>query len=132
MKISSWNGAMYVTVEENDVVRKIPVELGDGILHPGEFVSKLGEKKRTSFYMQPGFYLRYEGMIESYLIFNVNLYDNKENIFYAFAYVDKNTLLISSGRGMWDVRVNHLEKFQLNEIKHLMPRIIEQLELELL
>lgn len=54
-------GAMYAKIEEDDQIDTSPVELGDGILHPGEWVGKIGEKVRTSFEMNKGYYLRYVG-----------------------------------------------------------------------
>lgn len=56
-------GAMYANVER-DLIRPDPVELGDGVLFPGEFVQRLGEKARSSFEMREGHYLRYLGMVE--------------------------------------------------------------------
>ncbi|PTX48301.1 hypothetical protein C8P63_14610 [Melghirimyces profundicolus] len=37
-------GAMYAKIEEGDQIEAVPVDLGDGTLHPGEWVQKMGKK----------------------------------------------------------------------------------------
>ncbi|MFV9511818.1 hypothetical protein [Tepidibacillus sp. LV47] len=107
-------GAMYAEIEEGDVIERAPIELGDKILEPGDYVRKIGEKKRTSFEMQDGYYLKYIGKIDKYLLFLTNSYEDWQNskFFYAFAYVDNNTLVIGGRKGVRDIRVNKLEVFK--------------------
>ncbi|KLR75287.1 hypothetical protein ABH20_00925 [Geobacillus sp. T6] len=102
-------GAMYAKVSR-DKVKEIPTELGDSILYPGDFVQKLGEKARTSFKMQKGYYLRYCGMYDRALLFSVN--DFVSDYYYAFYYIDRNTLLICSNAGAKDIRIEKLVKEQ--------------------
>lgn len=102
-------GAMYAKVS-GDKVKAVPVELGDGILYPGDFVKQLGEKVRTSFRMQKGYYLRYCGMYNRALLFSVN--DFVSDYYYAFFYIDRNTLLICSNAGAKDIRIEKLVKEQ--------------------
>lgn len=122
MEVFSQYGAMYAELSESDVIEVVPVELGDDVLYPGEWVKKLGEKKRSSFSMSDGYYLRYAGMVENTLLFDVN-HSTAHPLYYAFHYIDKETLACMSGLGSgWDIRINHLEKFQEIEVE-------EQLEL---
>lgn len=100
-------GAMYAKVSR-DKVKAVPVELGDDILYPGEFVKQLGEKKRTSFRMQKGYYLRYCGKYDRAILFSVN--DFVSDYYYAFYYIDRNTLLICSDVGAKDIRIEKLVK----------------------
>ncbi|TCW41613.1 hypothetical protein EDC32_1011279 [Laceyella sacchari] len=114
MEIGIYGGAMYATVAVDQIERK-EIQLGDGILVPSEFVKQLGEKKRSSFEMQDGFYLRFEGIAHDeygneVLLFGVNRFSNC-NWYYAFHYIDNETLLVASGGGVWDVRVKRLVKF---------------------
>ncbi|MGC4375908.1 hypothetical protein WD019_03050 [Fictibacillus sp. Mic-4] len=99
-------GAMYARVI--DGIQPVPVELGDGTLYPGEFVSKLGDKKRTSFEMGKGYYLRYCGMVDSLLLFSVNEFVS--DFYYAFHYIDRNTLVVGSHKGVRDIRISRLKK----------------------
>lgn len=115
MEIGIYGGAMYAKVEADRIERK-EIQLGDGILVLGEFVKKLGEKKRSSFEMQDGFYLRFEGIAHDkygneILLFGVNRFVSNCNWYYAFHYIDNETLLVASGGGVWDVRVKRLVKF---------------------
>lgn len=104
-------GAMYAQLNETDVIERRPIELGDGILRPGEWVRQLGEKKRSKFSMQNGYYLRYEGWIEKHLLFGVNHSTNEQDIYYAFAYIDSNLLYVqTSSNGGYDIQIHHLEK----------------------
>jgi hypothetical protein len=100
-------GAMYAKVSR-DKVKVVPVDLGDGILYPGDFVRQIGEKERTSFSMKEGYYLRYCGMFERALLFSVN--DFVSDYYYAFYYIDRNTLLICSNAGAKDIRIERLFK----------------------
>ncbi|QPA33413.1 hypothetical protein [Thermaerobacillus caldiproteolyticus] len=100
-------GAMYAKVSR-DKVKAVPVELGDGVICPGDFVKQLGEKARTSFRMQKGYYLRYCGMYDRALLFSVN--DFVSDYYYAFYYIDRNTLLICSDAGAKDIRIERLFK----------------------
>lgn len=107
-------GAMYAEIEEGDRIEEVPVDLGDGTLHPGEWVQKLGETARTSFEMNDGYYLRYAGMGtengQKVLLFTVNRSDRGKTC-YAFNYIDRRILLIGGHKGCRDIIVNRLEKF---------------------
>lgn len=112
-------GAMYAVANPEEI-EAIPVALGDGILRPGEFVQKLGHKARTSFEMHEGYYLRYVGQAQEgehlYLLFAVNNHWH-DGIYYAFGYINRNTLIIGGRNGCRDIVVEHLEKFkEINEI----------------
>lgn len=103
------HGAMYAKLEPGDRIETVSVELGDGLLHPGEFVQQLGEKKRSSFSMQDGFYLRYVGCIGKTLLFNVN--DRiADGWYYAFEYASPTTLVLGRRGRCWDIEIRHLEK----------------------
>lgn len=114
MKTFSQFGAMYAEIEEGDRIEPVPVELGDGILSPGEYIRKLGHKARTSFEMKEGHYLRYLGMgregQSAILLFAVDRYEAGRYC-YAFNYVDRNTLVIGGRSGCRDIVVRRLEKF---------------------
>lgn len=107
-------GAMYAVVDPGEI-QAIPVTLGDETIHPGEFVRKLGHKARTSFEMHEGYYLRYVGQAREsehlYLLFAVNNHRHDDGIYYAFGYVDRNTLIIGGRNGCRDIVIEHLEKF---------------------
>jgi hypothetical protein len=126
MKVFSQYGAMYAELSESDVIEKKPVELGDGVLLHGEWVKKLGEKKRSSFSMSDGYYLRYAGMVYNTLLFDVNHF-TAHPLYYAFHYIDSGCLVLMSGEGSgWDLRIKHLVKFtEINDVAN----IHEQLEL---
>lgn len=110
------DGAMYAKLSD-DEVEKAAIELGDTTLRPGEFVSRLGEKERTSFNMQYGNFLRYCGRYGRLILFNVN--DFVSEYYYAFGYIDKNTLVIGSDTGMRDIRIQKLQKI----FKSKIPKI---------
>ena len=108
IEISYIHGAMYAYAP-GIPFDAVDIELGDKILKPGEFIHKMGEKARTSFEMEQGYYLRYVGKSGDYILFSVN--DLISDYYYAFGYVNKNTLVIT-GRGKGrDVRLNTLEVF---------------------
>ena len=118
MKVFSVNGAMYVEVEESDILKE-PIELGNGVISPGEYVSRLGEKKRSSFEMQEGWYLKYVGRVDDVILFDTNGNGDSGDIYYAFHYINKNLLLVTGGGSGYDIRINELEKHQnvrVNEI----------------
>lgn len=123
MKIGYYAGAMYAEIEGEEIDSS-PIELGDKILNPGKFVNKLGEKKRTSFEMKEGWYLRFVGTVEEYLLFDTNC-DSESNkkMYYCFAYIDKNTLLICSQIGCRDVRIEKLEVFDNVKMQHLNKQL---------
>jgi hypothetical protein len=100
MEVFSQYGAMYAELSESDVIEKKPVELGDGVLLPGEWVRKLGEKKRSSFSMSYGYYLRYAGMVDKTLLFGVN-HSTAHPLYYAFHYIDSGYLAVMKWSWMW-------------------------------
>lgn len=122
--------AMYAKIEPGDQIDASPVKLGDKVLYPGEWVSKLGETERASFEMNDGYYLRFVGSgmegKHRVLLFAVNR-SEREEICYAFNYVNSHTLVIG-GRGKCkDIRVQNLEKF--TELPADAEEIREQLTL---
>lgn len=126
MKTFYLNGAMYAKLEGGDEIDVSPINLGDDVLNPGEFVSKLGEKGRSRFSMQDGFFLRYVGRIGKYVLFGVNQFPPERNFYYCFAYVNQN-ILFMTGRGLGkDIRIESIEKFSLDQIKDRMRGLAEQ------
>lgn len=121
------HGAMYAQLETGDEIERTPVELGDGILRPGEFVSRLGEKQRSSFEMQEGFFLRYVGRFKkTLLLFNVNNYPSDDGWYYAFHYISPTHLVVVGSRKCWDIEIQRLEKIECPVFA--LPKY-EQLEL---
>lgn len=110
MQTFTQNGAMYAKVDDFLIIKK-SIELGDGVIHPGEYVQRLGHIPRTSFQMQVGWYLRYVGYVDDTLLFRVNakVFDN---IYYAFAYVSKNILLVIGDGFARDIRVDKLKTYK--------------------
>lgn len=104
------NGAMYAQVPQ-EIISLESVELGDGIISPGQFVSELGEKDGTSFKMKEDYFLRYCGKVSNILLFGVN--DFQSDYYYAFAYIDKNTLIIGSKNGCRDIHIKKLKLVNL-------------------
>jgi hypothetical protein len=125
MKTGYFLGAMVAKLEPGDVIDPVPVPLGDGMLHPGEFVARLGEKKRSSFEMEDGYFLRYEGRIGNTLLFGVNDLPADE-WYYAFEYIAHTTLILGGRRGCWDIEIRHQEKVAKPEFAPPKP---EQLTL---
>lgn len=107
------NGAMYAYAP-GAPFEEVPVELGDQILFPGQYVKRLGEKKRSRFVLEDGYLLRYVGKAKNsknytILLFSVN--DTESDYYYAFFYIDRNTLaIIGDGFGR-DIRLQTLEVF---------------------
>lgn len=102
-------GAMYGQLEDGDVKDASPIQLGDRLIKPGDKISRIGKKKRSMFSMQDGFYLVYQGLCDQHLLFTSEPTgcDGKP-WYYAFAYIDSTTLIIGSGRGCMDIRVDEL------------------------
>jgi hypothetical protein len=126
MKKAYFKGAMYAKLE-GEQIERVPVELGDGILKPGEFVKNLGEKQRTSFEMQDGYFLKYVGRVGKTLLFNVNDYPD-DDWYYAFEYISPKVLILGSKGRCKDIRISRLQKVESPNFKQ--PEV-EQLELEL-
>jgi hypothetical protein len=129
MKKAYFNGAMYAKLE-GEQIERVPVELGDGILKPGEFVKKLGEKHRSSFEMQDGYFLRYVGRVGKTILFNVNDFAD-DDWYYAFEYISPEVLILGSKGGCWDIRISHLQKVENPNFTEPAEPEVEQLELEL-
>ena len=117
MRVGFYDGAMYVQAEDVEIDIS-PIKLGNKYITPGSYINKLGDKKRTSFEMQDGWYLRYVGKLERYLLFGVNS-KSQRNMYYAFIYVDSETLLIQNNVGFRDVKIKELEVFHAVELKEL-------------
>lgn len=108
MQIKLGQGAMYAFLEGEEIDQS-PTKLGGLYINPGDCVSKLGEKCRSSFEMKDGYYLEYVGKIDDTLLFRTYGYEGR-NAFYAFYYTDENTLLIQSSKNaFWDVSIKKLE-----------------------
>lgn len=119
METAFYSGAMYVRLNKPEKLIKEPIRLGDGELYPGEYVQKLGEKKRSSFVMLKSWYLRYKGWYEDeygskVLFFDTNTVDDTSpyDWHYGFCYIEQHVLLICAEQSAWDIRINHLEKFE--------------------
>lgn len=119
MKLGFFYGAMYIQLEDEEVDFS-PIEIGDKILSPGQYINQLGENKRTSFEMKEGWYLKYIGRVDNYLLFDTNTDEkNNKNIYYCFAYVNKNILMLLDKNSGRDIRIDTLEVFEKVEIKKL-------------
>lgn len=120
--------ANYIELEGDEKIIEEPVELGDKLLIPGDYLNKIGEKKRSNFEMQDGYYLKYLGYVESEagkdLLFGTNVITtDTRRIYYSFTYVDKNALLIQGSQtGFWDIRVQHLEVFKEVEMRYIAKK----------
>lgn len=127
MKTDYFNDAMFAKVEPGDRIEEVSIELGDGVLSPGEFVARLGEKSRSSFEMQEGFFLRYVGRFKkTLLLFNVNNYPSDDDYYYAFYYINPTRIAVAtSKRSCWDIVIKHLEKIPNPKMAY------RQLELDL-
>ncbi|TDT63408.1 hypothetical protein [Fonticella tunisiensis] len=125
MKYYYYGSANYIELEDDEKIIEKPVELGDKLLVPGDFVKKIGEKERSSFEMQEGYFLKYMGYVESEygkdLLFGTNVISaDTRRFYYSFAYIDKNTLLVQGNQtGFWDIRVEKLEVFKDVEMKYI-------------
>lgn len=121
MKFGNFYGAMYVELEENEIIEKKTVKLGESTISPGQYVSQLGHKRRSSFEMNDGFYLKFEGITDSnILIFSTNVKSFKEDkrrIYYAFFYIDKNTLFIKNELSGRDISIDSVDIFDEVEEK---------------
>lgn len=119
MKYCFYSGAMYCELEGEEVIKE-PIELGDRVLEYGDFIQKLGDKNRSSFEMNEGFYLKYEGYVESEvckeLLFTTNVVsgDSDSNKFYVFSYIDSNCLgVFNPGKGSgYEIRLTSIEIFK--------------------
>ncbi|GAW29385.1 hypothetical protein [Carboxydocella sp. ULO1] len=126
MQIYFGRGAMYAKVEEGDQIQRVPIELGDKTLHPGQYVKRLGHKKRSSFEMKDGWYLRYEGRIDEILLFSVNAIgtEGTDNFYYAFVQITPNDLLVQSAQNaFYDVHVEWLEVYDEVPMQETMQQL---------
>lgn len=101
-------GAMYAYAP-GIPFEEVPIELGNKILYPGQFINRLGNGKRSNFEMSDGYFLRYVGKSDNYILFSVN--DLESDYYYAFGYVSKNILMILNNGSGRDVRLETLEVF---------------------
>lgn len=123
MKLGFFYGSMYIQLEDEEVDFS-PVKLGDKILRPGQFLKKLGDKKRSSFEMKKGWYLKYFGRVDNYLLFDTNTDEkNNKNIYYCFVYVNKNILMLLNKNSGRDIRIDKLEVFEKVEIKKINKQL---------
>jgi len=135
MNIFSKYGAMYADIKEHEIIRE-SIFLGDKLLNVGQYVHKIGEKKRSSFEMNEGVYLKYEGKgkdVDSseVLLFSTNhiIHDEKKSTYYAFCYIDPNTLLVCNpgNHSAYDIRLETLIVY--NEVKMIDLTIGEQISI---
>lgn len=119
---SKW-GAMYLVTDESYTVDPVTLISPEGItLSPGEKVSQIGKIKRTSFEMNDGFTMQYEGLLKvktiTYAIFKSSGFDKGgDDLFtanltyrYAFAVVfvrgKFECFYIDTGIGGADIRMD--------------------------
>lgn len=125
------NGAFYVQLEKGEKIEKVPVELGDKILYPGQYIKKLGTQKRTSFEMQEGYFLKYAGRFEHIILFTTNsdIDDYKEGlIYYAFICTRKDVILMqTTDTGFKDIVINEVDIFEDVEFKGIEEKRYEQI-----
>lgn len=128
-------GAMYIELEGEEIIRE-SIDLGDGVLNPGQFVSKLGEKRRSMFEMNEGYYLKYEGHVVSPggskdLLFSTNCIDEgkQSDMYYAFSFIDTETLLMCNPHNgsASGIKIKHIEALDSVEIIDL--RVGKQISL---
>lgn len=97
-------GAMYGMLEEGKSIRPEAVQLGEQLIVPRDRITKIGSKARTSFEMQDGFWLEYVGRVDRTLLFvSRPTGANGDPWYYAFHYVDPETLIIGSAHGCKDI-----------------------------
>ena len=97
-------GAMYGMLEEGEKIRTEAVQLGEQLIVPGDKISKIGRKARSTFEMQDGFWLEYVGRVDRTLLFvSRPTGANGDPWYYAFHYVDPETLIIGSEHGCRDI-----------------------------
>lgn len=98
------NGIMWAKV--NGEIDRAPVHLGDRIIVPGEVLTMIGTKPRTSF--NPGEPFKYIGKIDDNLLLFHFLSDKDEGPFYPSLYLIDALTLISfnpANGSACDVRV---------------------------
>lgn len=80
--ISKW-GANYLVCSPKEY-KPSPetLKFGTTTIHPGTKITKIGERKRTSFEMEDGVYLEYEGTMKikdsKFCIFNSSVIEDSE------------------------------------------------------
>ncbi|REK60130.1 MAG: hypothetical protein C6W55_00080 [Thermobacillus sp.] len=103
-------GAMYGMLDDGDEIRPEVVQLGDRLIIPGDRITRIGSKDRSSFHMQGGFWLEYAGRVDNALLFTSGPSGVDGNPwYYAFFYVDPETLLIGGGTGCMDIRADRID-----------------------
>jgi len=125
-------GAEYLAFDEPVKIRKRSLNFTNNTtLLPGEKVVKIGIKKRTSFELQDGFFMRYEGVLKQnnivYAVFDVPAHNVIPNVqldlfskhkvlrykyVFACAFVKKKVscFVISSEKGCRDIDTNYILK----------------------
>jgi hypothetical protein len=100
---------MYGLLEDGDQLNPSAVQLGDHLIFPGDRIERIGKKRRSMFEMQDGYYLVYQGMCDSKLLFTSEPTgcDGKP-WYYAFCYIDATTLIVGNHKGMADIKVDEL------------------------
>ena len=82
--VEKW-GAMYLCFDQKIKITPTLLTTTEGItIEPGEKVTKIGKKKRTSFDLQDGVYMEYEGIYKEgnvrYAVFNCPDHEAKPNV----------------------------------------------------
>jgi hypothetical protein len=115
MKTSYGKGANYIQIEGNDTIDPKPLRLGPVIINPGDKITRIGSKNRTSFEMRDGYHLIYLGVIDNHLVFDVgprarfqkDLFPENDpfaNFYYSFTYVSPECLLLQGSKnGFYDI-----------------------------
>lgn len=82
--VEKW-GAMYLCFDQKIKITPTKLTTTEGItIVPGEKVTKIGRKKRTTFELQDGVYMEYEGIYKEgnvrYAVFNCPDHQAKPNV----------------------------------------------------
>jgi|GEM_PF-2053610 len=103
-------GAMYGILEDGDDLRPEAVQLSDSLIIPGDRITRIGGKNRSSFQMMDGFWLEYVGRMDNALLFKSGpAGTDGKPWYYAFYYVDPEILIIGTGAGCMDIRADRIE-----------------------
>ena len=130
--VNKW-GANYLiaSVEEriDSKIRKEKIYFGKTLIYPGIKIKKIGEKNRSSFEMNNGHFLEYQGLIKvqsiEYCVFkpkNADEIKDENEYRYVFAitsFPKPEKLLISNskGNGFCDIDCSTVELFIIENVQ---------------
>lgn len=82
--VEKW-GAMYLCFDQKPKISPKTINTTDAIvIQVGDKITKIGSKKRTSFELQSGVYMEYEGIYKEggvkYAVFNCPDHEEKPNV----------------------------------------------------